>query len=239
MAGRKRSLELGSSSSSSSDTPSAKRLVQSRTVQKWIADNEKTLNTTLWLKFEKSGREHVSKLSCSICKQFQEKLQSMRNYRPAFIEGTTNVKSSTFKEHAGTDMHKRAMMLFKKQHSSHVTFDSTERVFSQLKLIKSSRRTCIGEDTLDYLIRVNVEGPPLSQWDASVALELWSKEKARRVNQKESKAHQSQSGVSQEETLSSETSESLQQVWEDWIADTTADTTLTDGYEAEPPSDSD
>lgn len=153
MAGRKRSLELGSSSSSSSDTPSAKRLVQSRTVQKWIADNEKTLNTTLWLKFEKSGREHVSKLSCSICKQFQEKLQSMRNYRPAFIEGTTNVKSSTFKEHAGTDMHKRAMMLFKKQHSSHVTdYAPIAQLFAHSKMDKVTVQQMKRKFDIAYLI---------------------------------------------------------------------------------------
>ena len=60
-----------------------------------------------------------------------------------------------------------------------------ERVFSQLKLIKVNRRTSLGEDTLDQLIRINGEGPPLSKWDASGALELWFKEKTRRVNRKE------------------------------------------------------
>ena len=34
-----------------------------------------------------------------------------------------------------------------------------ERVFSQLKLIKTNRHTNLGEDSLDYLVRVNVEGP--------------------------------------------------------------------------------
>ena len=48
-----------------------------------------------------------------------------------------------------------------------------ERVFSQLKLIKTNRRTNMGEDSLDYLVRVNVEGPPLSEWDASRAFEFW------------------------------------------------------------------
>ena len=36
----------------------------------------------------------------------------MRNYRPAFIEGTSNVRTSTFKDHADTDMHKYTMVLF-------------------------------------------------------------------------------------------------------------------------------
>ena len=48
-----------------------------------------------------------------------------------------------------------------------------ERIFSQLKLIKAERRTCLGEDRLDQLIRISVEAPPLSKWDASKAVELW------------------------------------------------------------------
>ena len=43
-----------------------------------------------------------------------------------------------------------------------------ERVFSQLKLIKNDRQTCLKEDTLD---RLNQYGR-LSDWDASVAFEL-------------------------------------------------------------------
>ena len=35
------------------------------------------------------------------------------------------------------------------------------------------------------LVRINVEGPPLSEWDASDALELWTKEKVRRLNHKD------------------------------------------------------
>ncbi len=57
-----------------------------------------------------------------------------------------------------------------------------ERVFSQLKLIKGDRRSSLGEDRLDHLIRIGVEGPPLSQWDSSGAVELWWQDKTRRLN---------------------------------------------------------
>ena len=57
---------------------------------------------------------------CAVCSHFKVKLESMRNYRSAFIDGTSNVHTSTFKEHATTDMHARAMALFKKQQSSSV-----------------------------------------------------------------------------------------------------------------------
>ena len=77
-----------------------------------------------WLKFKVASgdrnREHVSKLKCSVCKQFKDRLISMRNYNPAFVEGTANTQTSAFKEHACTEMHKRAMALYRKQHSSNI-----------------------------------------------------------------------------------------------------------------------
>ena len=47
-----------------------------------------------------------------------------------------------------------------------------ERVFSQLKLIKTNRHTALKEDTLDQLLRINTEGVPLSDWDSTGALQL-------------------------------------------------------------------
>ena len=94
-----------------------------------------------------------------------------------------------------------------------------ERVFSHLKFIKSNQRTCLKENTLDELIRINVEGPPLAKWDASQAVELWSKEKHRRVNRKVPRVSSASSTV----TLSDDDSESEEsprfslEEWEDWI----------------------
>ena len=42
----------------------------------------------------------------------------MQTFRPAFIVGMSNVRTSTFKDHADTSMHKDAMVLFKKMQSS-------------------------------------------------------------------------------------------------------------------------
>ena len=81
---------------------------------------DKEYNTAVWLNFEVVDREHVSLLKCSICSQFSEKLECMRNFRPAFIDGSTNIPISNVKDHATTDMHIRAMHLLKKQLSSSV-----------------------------------------------------------------------------------------------------------------------
>ena len=60
-----------------------------------------------------------------------------------------------------------------------------KQVSSQLKLIKTSHCTCLKQDTLDQLLRIHAEGPPLAEWQADGALELWLMEKARRITHKE------------------------------------------------------
>ena len=63
-----------------------------------------------------------------------------------------------------------------------------ERVFSQMKLIKGERRSSLGEDRLDDLLRISVEAPHPSTWDASGAVELWWRDKTRRVNTTDTRA---------------------------------------------------
>ena len=79
-------------------------------------ENDQELNTSVWLKFETAAddRDHVATLKCAVCSWFRERPQPMRNYRPAFIEGTSDVHTSTFKDHADTDMHKYAMVLLRR-----------------------------------------------------------------------------------------------------------------------------
>ena len=50
----------------------------------------------------------------------EDKIHSCRNFNPAFIEGSQNLRASSFKDHAATDMHKRAMILFHKSRSTDV-----------------------------------------------------------------------------------------------------------------------
>lgn len=46
---------------------------------------------------------------------FKDKLQGMRNFTSSFVDGSTNLRLSSLKDHAGTDMHARAMVLLKKK----------------------------------------------------------------------------------------------------------------------------
>ena len=91
-----------------------------------------------------------------------------------------------------------------------------ERVFSQLKLIKTNRRTSIKEDTLDQLVRISVEGPPLSDWDPACAMQLWWREKALRINRNESPSTSASTpGPTPPEILEAEPQQ-YQFDWEEW-----------------------
>ena len=116
MSGQKRTAVDG-------DLPRAKKAkhgATTKTVDKWITDNDKMLNTVTWLKYSKSDREHVGTLLCSICTRFNNRLRGVRNYNQAYIVGSTNLRTSSFKEHAASDIHQRAMVLFKKSQCTDV-----------------------------------------------------------------------------------------------------------------------
>ena len=95
-----------------------------------------------------------------------------------------------------------------------------ERVFSQLKQIKNDFRRSLNENTLDELLRIAVEASPLSKWHAEGALDLWYKEKARRIEHKEKhkrKPKSSNDNDSNDEDDDSNTTELDFDDWEAWM----------------------
>lgn len=114
------------SSSLSSETEGSTALTKRRaltvsTVKRWIAENDRALNTTTWLTYTASDRNFVESLKCSVCIKFQDKLRCMRNFKPGFIDGSRNLRVSSFKDHAASDMHARGMLLLRKESSSSVS----------------------------------------------------------------------------------------------------------------------
>ena len=91
MSGQTRVRGRESASASTDGPPVKKCAVYRKTVEKWVVENDRELNTSVWLKFDMADRNHVSLLQCAVFSQFREKLAGMRNFRPAFIEGTTCV----------------------------------------------------------------------------------------------------------------------------------------------------
>ena len=89
----------GAAASEEGTSTAKRRAVTVRTVEKWKAENDKELNTCTWLTFEMADRDHVGSLSCSVCSEFKNNLQGMRNYNAAFIEGSKNLRASNLKDH--------------------------------------------------------------------------------------------------------------------------------------------
>ena len=56
-----------------------------------------------------------------------------------------------------------------------------ERSFSAMKRIKTDLRNRMNTTTLDALMRICIEGPPLSEFDFDMALNSWSKLRNRRI----------------------------------------------------------
>ena len=177
---------------SSEGPPAKKRAVSRRNAEKWVAEYDHTLNTTVWLKFNMADRDHVASLRCAVCTQFKDKLVSMRNLRPAFIEGTTNIQTSMFNEHVATSMHERAMGLFKKQQSSSVC--EYALIVAALLQPSMDEATCNRtKRKCDVAYMIAKENLPFTKMkavcelDATHALELWWKEKTRILNHKDSR----------------------------------------------------
>ena len=68
-----------------------KRAVTAKTVEKWKTDHDRELDTLTWLTYKMADRNHVDSMSCSVCTRLRAKIQGMRNFSPAFIEGTQNL----------------------------------------------------------------------------------------------------------------------------------------------------
>ena len=60
-----------------------------------------------------------------------------------------------------------------------------EQILSLLKVVKTSRRTNLDNDTLNDLLEIYIEGPPLAPFCPDVTIELWWSDccTTRRVNQ--------------------------------------------------------
>ena len=52
-----------------------------------------------------------------------------------------------------------------------------ERAFPAMNVVKTDRCNCLGEDHLDDLMCIAIDGPPLPQWNASGVIDLCWKDK--------------------------------------------------------------
>ena len=147
--------------------PTKKRAICQKTVEKWIKENDQSLNTTVWLKFDSDSHDHVDTLLCKICSQFKDKLLGMCNYHPAFVEGTNNVRASSFNDHAVTNIH---------THFVWVLGEYKPLPEEKPNMVTSFRSTThkrrYDENSTVYML-ISMHRPPPSRSPVSAVLQSW------------------------------------------------------------------
>ena len=102
-----------STSSSSAMTPAkkSKRQVTVSMFEKWQRNYDCDHQTLSWLRcnMDKADRNLVALLWCSVCRNYQEKICSIKNYSSAWVTGTDNQRTSNVLEHVVYNQHKAAM----------------------------------------------------------------------------------------------------------------------------------
>ena len=93
-----------------------------------------------------------------------------------------------------------------------------ERAFSQLNVIKTNKRSILSNESLDDLLMLSINGPPLKEFCPDAAIDLWWKDKLRRPQQHLRKEYAPR--TSQEESTEVEGEEETDMLtdWDDWMA---------------------
>ena len=89
----------------------AKRQVSISTFEKWQRNYDREYQTLTWLKCNRDERcrDLVQSLWCSVCKEYEQRICSMKNYSDAWITGSQNQRTSNLLDHARSEQHKAAM----------------------------------------------------------------------------------------------------------------------------------
>ena len=98
-----------------------------------------------------------------------------------------------------------------------------ERTFSQLSLLKTSKRASLGNQTLDDLLTINVSKVTMDEFEPEPAIKLWWEDKQRRPHQTTRKEYKKRTSSeieteTEEHDTESDSHESmLLNDWDDWM----------------------
>jgi len=139
-----------------------------------VEEGERGSNQTmLWLNFElEIDKNYVATLHCSMCKRFEQYIQSGRNFSAAWISGSSNKKLNNVIDHANSEAHKTAMS---KLHSEQVRQSGSSVVLisrigqSLLNLDETTKQRMRKKFDVCYVMAK--ESLPFTKYPALVELE--------------------------------------------------------------------
>ena len=116
--------------------------IDQKKIEKWMRDNP-SLELSLWLETEKHNLKNTS-LYCKSCRTFKSKIEKIKFYNNAWVEGSRNYKISNVKDHCNSKPHKLSMEMYKASVLGQITSKNIENiekvgVFFLLKTIVNTR----------------------------------------------------------------------------------------------------
>ncbi|XP_065918333.1 zinc finger protein 862-like [Dysidea avara] len=154
----------------------------------------------------------------------QDEIEDAVEYARNYLDiGRSEYRKVWYKLHTCPDQHKwpNLLKLCALVFSLPFSNGRVEQIFSSLKVVKTSRRTNLENDTLNDLLEIYIEGPPLGCFCPDVAIELWWSDccTTRRVNQQPRKAYRPRNpGSSDADNEEEEECTTIQQ-WDDWFGE--------------------
>ena len=124
----------------------------------------------------------------------QDEVEDAVEYAPRYLDiGRTEHQRVWYKLHSCPDMRKWPNLLKLCALAFSLPFSNgrVEQIFSSMKFVKNSRRANLENDTLNDLLEIYIEGPPLSSFCPDVVIELWWSDccTTRRLNQQRRKIY--------------------------------------------------
>ena len=162
--------------------------------------------------------------------QIREEFTSLMQYAVQFISlATMDYRAVWWRIfHAPTAYEwSNALILIQLLFSLPTSNGKLERVFSQMNVIKTNKRSLLSNESLDDLLLLSIDGPPLKDFCPDAAIDLWWKERVRRPHQNPRKKYRKHSSTtpgpstaessSSEEELEDEDQTALLTEWDTWM----------------------
>ncbi len=75
--------------------------MQISTFDKWKRDMDKNYSTLTWLccEVDKKNRSLVSSMFCKVCREYEDRIVSLRNFSPVWINGSYNHRTNSIVDH--------------------------------------------------------------------------------------------------------------------------------------------
>jgi hypothetical protein len=142
------------------------------------------------------------------CSKIPEEFQNLMLYAIEFISLSTleyrSVWWRLFNSPSSSEW-SNALGLVELLLSLPASYGKVERSFSQMNIIKTSKRSLLSNDTLDDLLLLAVDEVPLAKFNPDKAIDCWWNDKQRRPNQKKRNPYEQITSSSSTATSASST----------------------------------